>query len=328
LFHRIKYYFLDKEGRSYYINNAGNIDKSAIPKPLELSPEGRKSIFIGYERTMTDKELGVVRTFTLPSDFVRKAGKIIKAIVYTKSVAEKVDLLIQKLKVTVSLGTSLFRMQYQFLYKGELDFTSFVDKDVRTSISVSEGGISKQIKAKDDTTYEIDLDTDPETILVKHDGIKLFSTINFIVTPTPPPATVATPSATDSRYLPIANTTKEGDATGIAVFQVFDGTFGNPADSNNINYFLAATSPADIQIKGKIKLKLTGAVNPGIRFEFVLLSNLRPTFIHYLNPGGSIISGPPVIGGIIPSQINGEWIIEFDFDKAFNAVPGNDSLSK
>jgi hypothetical protein len=322
LFHRIKYYFLDKEGRSYYINNAGNIDKSAIPKPLELSPEGRKSIFIGYERTMTDKELGVVRTFTLPSDFVRKAGKIIKAIVYTKSVAEKVDLLIQKLKVTVSLGTSLFRMQYQFLYKGELDFTSFVDKDVRTSISVSEGGISKQIKAKDDTTYEIDLDTDPETILVKHDGIKLFSTINFIVTPTPPPATVATPSATDSRYLPIANTTKEGDATGIAVFQVFDGTFGNPADSNNINYFLAATSPADIQIKGKIKLKLTGAVNPGIRFEFVLLSNLRPTFIHYLNPGGSIISGPPVIGGIIPSQINGEWIIEFDFDKAFNAVPG------
>lgn len=271
---------------------------------------------------MDGKELGVVRTFTLPSEFVRKAGKIIKAIAYSRSVAEKVDLLIQKLKVTVNLGASLFRMQYQFLYKGELDFTSFVDKDVRTSISISEGGIAKQIKAKDDTTYEIDLDTDPETVLVKHDGIKLFSTINFIVTPTPPPTTIATPSASDTRYLPVADTTKDGNAPGIGSFQVFDATFGNPTDPNNANYFLGATGSADLQIKGKIKLKLHGTVDPGFRYEVSLLSNLHPTFIQYLNPGGAIIAGPPTIGGITPTQIGSDWFIEFDFDKSFSALPG------
>jgi hypothetical protein len=320
LFDRIKYYFLDKDGRSYYINNAGNVDKSAIPKPLELSPEGRKSVSIGYERSMTDKELGVVRSFTLPSDFVRKAGKILKSIVYAKNVGEKVYLLIQRLKVTVDLVGVLFRMQYQFLYKGEVDLTSFTDKDTRTSISVSEGGIAKLINSKDDTVYEMDLDSDPDAVLVKDDGVKLFSSINFIVTPTTPPDNVPIPipSASDSRYLPIADTTRDGTSPGVAAFQVFDGHAGSVTDPANLNFFLETSQQVDMAISGKVKLKLTGLVNPGFRLELELLSNLRPAGINYLNPGGQIITGPPTIGGTQPTQIGSEWFIEFPFDFGFS----------
>jgi hypothetical protein len=309
LFHKIKYYFIDKEGRSYYVNNAGNVDKSSSPKPLELAPEGGKSISIGYERSMTDKELGVVRSFTLPTDFVRKAGKILKSIVYSKNVAEKIYLLIQKLKVTVDLAGLLFRMQYQFLYKGEVDLTSFSDKDTRTSVTVSEGGIAKQIKAKDDTTFEIDLDSDTEAILIKHDGINLYDTANFIVTP------IEIPLNHQVHFVPVAPTTRDGTAAGFAAFQNFGDPYsGNPNSAADSDKFAFTTTEVIVGMKlsGSIKLQfnLNGAPSPTARYVVCLNSNLRPGVL-FNTPGIAYLTPNGNAGYHNLSQQN---IISFDFD--------------
>jgi hypothetical protein len=271
LFHKIKYYFLDKDGRSYYVNNAGNVDKSATPKPLELAPEGRKSLSIGFERTMTDKELGVVRSFTLPSDFVRKAGKILKSIVYTKSVSEQVFLLIQKLKVTVNLASVLFRMQYQFLYKGEIDFASFVDKDVRTSITVAEGGIAKKIKATEGNDYEFNLSSDPEAVLIKNDGINLSMTQNYLVTE----GVQLESFGNGVHMIGCSATTTDGQASGFAGFDVFfDKTEVSDFDNDDRYIFITTQQINNMSVTGKLNVH-AGFSNT---YTVTLKSNLGQIF--------------------------------------------------
>jgi hypothetical protein len=315
LFDKIKTYFLDEDGRSYYINNAGNVDKSAIPKPLELSPEGRKSISIGYERPVTDRELGVVRTFTLPTDFVRKAAKILKYITYTKGFGEKVYLLMQKLNVTVNILAITFRMQYQFLYKGQVDFTSFVDKDTRTTVTISEGGIAKQIKAKDSTVYEVDLDSDTEAILLKHDGINLYDTANFIVTPLD--VTTSTDPGFLPGYVPVSMISRDGTAAGFAGFQVLGGAYNPPPKIEKAAFYTLSAMPY-MRIVGSIKFRIQFSSTPAAptqRYICCLNSSIRPgnfgttPGITYLNPNGQA-------GELINNTDN---IVSFDFDYTFTS---------
>jgi hypothetical protein len=296
LFHKILYFFLDPEGRSYFINDATKaIDKSSTPVPLELSPEGGQSILIACERDIPNKDLSVNKGFSLPSTFVRKAGQILKSVVYSKNIGEKIFLLIQKLKVTVNLAGLSFRMQYQFLFKGEVDLTSFIDKDVRTSITVSEGGISKKLKANEGNIYEFDLDTDPETVLVEDDGLKLFDTINFIATP----VSVNTPNASNSHYVPIAFTTRDGNAVGVGAHgQVFADPYGDPTSDENSHYFLGVTQDiAALQINGKIKIRVPVPAPNTFRYFVRIVSNYRPgttdsNGVAYLNFHGP--AGEPV----------------------------------
>lgn len=319
MFDKIKYYFLDKEGRSYYLTNSGNVDKSATPKPLELAPEGRKSITIGYERSITDKELGVVRSFTFPTEFGKKASRILKSILYTKNIGEKIYLLIQKLKVTVDIPSVLFRMKYQFLYKGEVDLTSFVDKDERTSVTISEGGIAKQIKSNEGNTYEFNLDSDKDAVLVKHDGMNLYDTVNFAVTPIDQKTVFG---AGSGRYLPASMISREGTAAGFAGFANSGTTTYNEPPPIEQAEFYTSQVITGMKIRGKIKVQIDFTYTPTPPFQttekyvLCLNSNLRQGSIFntpgiaYLNPNGK--NGEP-----LHSQTN---TVEFDFDVTFDSL--------
>lgn len=317
MFDKNKIYFLDEDGRSYYIDSSGNVQKSATPKPLELTPEANKSISIGYERSIVDHELGNVRTFSLPSDFVRNAGKILKWITYTLGFGEKVYLLIQQLQVTVNLLAGLFRMQYQYVYKGQIDFTSFIDKDTRTTITISEGGIAKQIKGKDSTTLEIDLDSDPEVVLIKDDGINLYDTAHFIVTPIDQKTVIG---AGVGRYLPAAMTTRDGSAAGFAGFQnTGTDTYNEPPPIEQA-HFATSQVITGMRIKGKITVEIdfNASYDPSSeKIVFQLNSNLRQGSafntpgITYLNPNGK--TGEPIH--------NHQNIVTFDFDVRIDTQP-------
>lgn len=282
-----------------------------MPTPVPMAPEGRKSISIAYERSMSDKELGVVRSFTLPSDFVRKAGKILKSIVYGKNIGEKVFLLIQKLKITINLLAFTFRMQYKFLYKGEIDLTSFTDKDVRTTITVSEGGITKLIKSREGNTYEIDLDTNPNAVTIKDDGINLHDTANFIVTP------IEIPVTRPVHYVPAAFTVRDGNAPGFAGFQNFGDPYNEPPPKEQA-LFATTQVMTGMRLTGTIKLQfnLSGAPSPTARYVVCLNSNLRQGSVFntpgiaYLTPNGNV--------GYHLTSINNS--ISFDFDVTFDSL--------
>lgn len=308
------YILRDKSSGQYiYLDTTNNvISYTTTPTALVYTPDGWQKKSIAWERDLT--KFGLVRTFTVSLNFVRDGKTIIDRVAVQQGFETPIELLIQKLNLNTTVDPAVF--SYVDFYVGEINLSALESEEIYVSAPIVEGGVAKALKANEETVYELDLDTDPDVVKVNHDGAKLFSGINYIVTP----LTVDMGSAADSRYTPVGYTTRDGDAPGVAAFQVFDGEFGNPTDVNNTNYFLADTQPVDFRISGKIRAKLHGAVDPGVRFEFVLLSNLHPTFIAYLNPGGNIITGPPTIGGITPTQVNGEWFIEFDFDKSFSGT--------
>lgn len=302
MFHKFKYYLLDSQGRSYYLDNKGNVKVSATPTPLKQTPDGWQNITIAYERDLT--KLGVVRSFTLPLAFVRNASKIVKHIVYSKGLEEKLYLLIQRLKNSVDLPGQTYTQRYEYLYKGEIDTSTFLDIDVRTQISISEGGVIKLIKANEGTTYENSLD-DPEAVLLKHDGVKLYDTAKFIETP----VNLSTAGASGNHYIPLAYTVRTGNAFGFAGFQVFGDTFsGTPTEPN---YIFATEGAIDFRISGSIALKYNGVAALAWRYTMVLYSSIQGE-LAFLNPNGS--SGEP------PNTLNPKYV--FNFSLNFQAVAG------
>lgn len=302
MFHKFKYYLLDSQGRSYYLDDKDNVKVSATPTPLRQTPDGWQNITIAYERDLT--KLGVVRSFTLPLAFVRNASKIIKSIVYGKNLEEKVYLLIQRLKNSVDLPGQTYRQRYEYLYRGELDLSTFMDIDVRTQVSISEGGIIKLIKANEGTTYENALD-DPEAVILKADGTRLYDTAKFIETP----VNLATVAASNNHYIPLAYTVRSGNAFGFGGSQVFGSVFsGTPTEPN---YIFATEGSLDFRISGSIALKYNGIAALDWRYTMVLYSSVHG-ILAYLNPNGS--SGEP------PNNTTKKYV--FNFSLTFAATAG------
>lgn len=169
------YYLLDAQGRSYRKRNKV-IEATAQKTRLPESPEGWQDISIAWERDW--QKIGVMRNFSVTLGFVGDGADILKKIVYTENVEKKVFLLIQKLKFL--LTDTYFRWVYQYFYKGELDLSTFKDNGRKVTCNISEGGVSRQLKANESTTYEFAMD-DPEAITVKMDGLNLYKTDNFVI---------------------------------------------------------------------------------------------------------------------------------------------------
>lgn len=303
MFHRFKYYLLDKQGKSHYLKKK-LVEKSAIPKALPQSPDGWQDITVGYQRDFTGYKLGVTRSFTLPLAAVRVLSFILKHIAYAINLEQEVYILIQRLKTSVDLTGGTFSMIYKYLYRGQIDFSSFSDKDVRTSVSLSEGGIARSLKANEGTTYENSLD-DPEAVLLKNDGVKLYDTAKFIETP----VRVNTVGASGNHYVPLAYTVRTGNAFGFAGFQVFADTFaGAPAEPH---YIFATEGDIDFNLKGTISLKYNGTAPSPWRYTMVFYSSIHG-ILAYMNPSGS--SGEP------PNFLNPKYVINFDL--SFGGVKG------
>jgi hypothetical protein len=202
MFKKWLYYFLTEEGKSYYVQNKV-VKTSGIPKPLEQTPDGWQDISLAYERDL--KKLGIVRSFTLPLSAVYAIRQILRTIVFTKNIEEKIFLLIQKLYVTTTSTT--YRFLYNYFYKGEIDLSQYRYEDVTDKFSVVEGGIYGQVKANEGTPYELDIDNDPEVVRVKMDGFSFDQSANWVL-----PKTQMTTGASDIAALAFINL--EGTSTG------------------------------------------------------------------------------------------------------------------
>ena len=162
------YFLTDEGGKSYHINN-GLVQTTAAKKQLLYTPDGWQDIAIGWERNIL--RVGTVRNFSLPLGFVLDGAQILRDIMYTKSIEEKIYLLITKLDLVIDATT--YKYLYNYFYKGELDLSTLRDDDTKMTVNIMEGGLSKLLKANEGTVYEFPMNA-PETILVKMDGIALY----------------------------------------------------------------------------------------------------------------------------------------------------------
>jgi hypothetical protein len=241
------YFLTDESGKSYSIVN-GIVKRTATPKPLIYTSDGWQDIAIAWERAM--QKIGLVRNFSLPLGMVMDGAAILRYAMYRKSIEEKIYLLIQKLEVEINtlLTPGYYAMVYKYFYKGELDLSTLNDDDPKMMVNIMEGGLSKLLKANEATMYEFDVDSDPEVVQVKMDGIFLTEKHNFITT-----ANVAP----QNHILTSVFLNKEGQAFGVATFTVF--RVDNPSISPSSEDYFLATGQAinSMTLSGSLNLRHT-----------------------------------------------------------------------
>jgi hypothetical protein len=241
---------VDENGRSYVVEN-GAVRTTARITPITVNPGGMTDLSIGWERSLP--ELGITRNLSAQMQYIFEAATILKDYFHRQNLEKKVylQLLQRTLRIDTAVTPNTFAWHYAFLYRGEIDPTSIKHADTVVTASVSEGGLLTKYKANKGTTYDIPLDGDLETILVKVDGVRLAEKQYLLI----PAATIG--SGSDSRHMiGISPTSAEGKAFGL----YFGTAFADLADPSDYNtddrYFMrSGLTITGIRIQGKLVVR-------------------------------------------------------------------------
>lgn len=166
-----RYYLVDAQGRSYFVDNDGNVSISSIPRDLISTPDGWMDTTISYGRST--KFPGVIRTFTVPLRFIKDGAVILKYLYYTYGIQAVGNLVI--LKRDIVDGTDVYK-QY---YVGGINFAQFNDQSNVVECEVLETGLSELVKANEGTKYDIPIEA-PAAIPVLMDGITMYSNVKIL----------------------------------------------------------------------------------------------------------------------------------------------------
>lgn len=140
------YFLTDKDGKSYTVNN-GVVSSTSLPTPLDHAPDGWKDKVVNYTRS--ESYFGMLRSFSIPLRFVKDGAKILRARLYQYGPEDEVNLIILRLNTNTG--------KHESFYKGQIDFSTYEDQTDFFEVSIIEGGLSKLLKANENTTYEIPL---------------------------------------------------------------------------------------------------------------------------------------------------------------------------
>jgi hypothetical protein len=276
------HYILEEDGRSLTVQN-GVVNSTSQPTPLRNTPDGWRNLIVSWQRDLTKH--GVIRSFTTPLGFVNDAAHILRDNVYRYGFERKLYFLIQQL--TPEVDETFFRLIYRYLYKGELDLSTFKDEDTRVTCGIMEGGLSKLLKANEGTTYEIPFDDD--AINVKMDGIYLSQNAKYDITPLKDTSDGFPNSNKDLKTLNISLINKEGTASGIALFdqtnEQIDGSVSTlEYMAQSSNYFAVNNNQETINlhISGTMRFRCTFKLG-SISFSSDIKKNDDTQFVIFNN---------------------------------------------
>ncbi len=287
-----QFFLVDELGRCYYIENA-IVKLSATPRALEFSPDGWQKLQISWERN--NKYFGVTRNFTIPLSFVEDGAYIIRHVHYTSNIENKLYLVVHRKKLNIDWGVNEYAFIYKFLYKGEIDLSTFKQKTIndgyKVQVSIMEGGASKLLKSKEGTTYEIPCNENvSDAIKVRLDGIELREKLNY---------SIAGIDIQENRFtIPFPYLNSEGDSVGIyKTSQNFESIANSAAAVNTYvqtsnNYPFLSVKPITLQISGKLGIGNPAGGNPfqaDVFFMTSLLNRYDLIRNYTLNPGASML---------------------------------------
>lgn len=120
----------------------------------------------------SSKYFGMIRTFSVPLQFVLDGAWILRREFYTRGLRAEVKFYVDQLDPDTWL--------YKNKYVGDVDFSTFEDEENQVTVTVQEGGISARIKAYENVKYTIPLNV-PEAIDVELTPLKLVEKADFII---------------------------------------------------------------------------------------------------------------------------------------------------
>jgi hypothetical protein len=174
------------------------------------------------------------------------------------------------------INATYYEEYYKHFYKGQLDFSSFVNKkqEYKSELTVMEGGAAKLLKAFEGTLSEYGFDVDG-WVYIMHDGLELSKTGKFIIADG---VEIDYVTFGYSWLAPASFIKSEGESFGIAfATQTLEET-----SSNNIEVWMpgsenwmAKNSPDSIatitvNVKGKITYTCIDRVASNVSFRMRL----------------------------------------------------------
>jgi len=148
------------ENEKFYTVQNGVVKEVGQPTPLQISPDGYKDALVNYSRSL--QYSGIIRTIGIPLRFVFDSAKILRHVLYSKGPESVVYLIV--LRFNPSTGV------HESFYKAQIDLDTVDDQTDYIEFEVGPYGMSKKIKAKENTSYEIDLEQFGKK--VRFDGIR------------------------------------------------------------------------------------------------------------------------------------------------------------
>lgn len=169
-------YFLFDENNNSYYQYGDTVLLSASLKPLEFTPDGWTKIQLINQRNPT--YFAIDRNFSVPLEYVKDGGQILKHIYYNYGVEAKVYMAICEQRLY--FDATHYGFYYSLLYRGEIDLANFKHDGTKVTVNIMEGGIVKLIKAYENTKYEIPVDV-PDAVDIYLDGVELKQSTSYLL---------------------------------------------------------------------------------------------------------------------------------------------------
>jgi len=271
------YYLFSANKAPLYVDDNGNVqegDPGSYTKPngqpahLEYSPDGWKDILVKYARNI--KYWGLFRDMSVPMKFTGDGAKILRHLMWKDGVEAVCYLGVAKLNRTG------LPYNYESWYLSEINFSKYVQTKDTVQVEALEGGLSKLLKANENTTYTIPIRENPKHINVKMDGMDFDITGNYIMIDQYIPYTDGL-----QFDMPITFINKEGfSAQDVAYFSQ-NLNSGPLFSTDNTNFFFYTKTARDVRVQGQIIVDILGGTN---EFSFIFGDYANPATVYYQLP--------------------------------------------
>jgi hypothetical protein len=176
---KLRYWLFNKDKKPLYTQGPLVLEGSPVtllkadgqPALLSSSPTGWRDTFIKYARNI--KYLGLFRDYSVPVEFALDGAKIIRTILFNAGFNAELFLGISK------LDEFTFPATYKDWYYGEVDLSKFRNEKDTITVSITEGGPSKYLKAFENVEYELDIANDAQAKNIYFDGINFRNKVEW-----------------------------------------------------------------------------------------------------------------------------------------------------
>lgn len=272
------------------------ITYQSIDYVLDHAPDGWDKETLGSYQRSTDY-FGLIRTFSLPLRFVLDGAEILKFAYSNDGVEAGAKILIEKRNKNWG---------YDAIYNGDLDFSSFEYDNGTVSINVMDDGTGKEIKARENTTYEIPI-SGPDVVNIVLPGVRFDDRTVWSINPTD-----ASDLNVAKIYTPTIDLITQSSSGFIEGFNTQQRNAA-PTDGFNGDVFIRGrrASGVSINLKGNVKGYFTRITPFPDRYLFIHLKRASDNAL--LKVIYSIDTAAYPTG-----------ITNFDVDFEYNSTIGND----
>lgn len=242
-----KYHIFDSEKKPLYLDANGNIQQGnaetllqqdgVTPARLVHSPDGWKGTMIKYYRNIN--KWGLFRDMTVPMRFTADGAAILKYYMWYYGSEATLYLAVSRLDLLSHPD------RYKKMYVSEINMSKFKQSRGGVLVEAMEGGMSKYLKAYENTKYEIPID-DSEAFYMRMDGVIFEYSRTYTI--------VDGQQAidTDTYFMGVVETAKEGNTGGV---QFKDINFQSSSVYPNDQYVMRSSVARNARIVGSITVQ-------------------------------------------------------------------------